>query len=112
MMAMLRVFALVSGLSLIASTAGWADQQTVRLAPGAGTSLMLERPFELVLIDNPNVVGVHHQIDRTVLLEGRALGVSNVVFIDAGDVAVANIRVLVCKTVPVRTALQEKADCD
>lgn len=112
MMAMLRVFALASGLSLVASTAGWADQQIIRLAPGAGTSLMLERPFELVLIDNPDVVGVHHQIDRAVLLEGRALGVSNVVFIDERNVAVANIRVLVCKVVPVRTASQEEAGCD
>lgn len=112
MMAMLRLVALASGLTLIASSAGWADQQTVRLARGAGSSLMLESPFELVLIDNPDVVEVHSQNDRQVLIEGLALGVSNVVFIDAGDVAVANIRVLVCKTVPVRTALQEKADCD
>jgi Flp pilus assembly secretin CpaC len=111
MMAMLRVLALASGLSLIASTAGWADQQIVRLARGAG-SLMLEGPFELVLIDNPDVVEVHSQSDRQVLIEGLALGVSNVVFIDAGNVAVANIRVLVCKAVPVRTASQEKAGCD
>jgi Flp pilus assembly secretin CpaC len=112
MMAMLRVFVLASGLSLIASTAGWADQQTVRLARGAGSSLMLGSSFELVLIDNPDVVEVHSQSDRSVLIEGLALGVSNVVFIDAGNVAVANIRVLVCETVAVRTASQEKAGCD
>jgi Flp pilus assembly secretin CpaC len=112
MMAMLRLVALASGLTLIASSAGWADQQTVRLARGAGSSLMLESPFELVLIDNPDVVEVHSQNDRQVLIEGLALGVSNVVFIDAGNVAVANIRVLVCKAVPVRTALQEKTGCD
>jgi Flp pilus assembly secretin CpaC len=112
MMAMLRVAALASGFALLASSAGWADQQTVRLMRGAGSSLMLESPFELVLIDNPDVVEVHSQSDRSVLLEGLALGASNLVFIDARNVAVANIRVLVCKAVPVRTASQEKAGCD
>jgi Flp pilus assembly secretin CpaC len=112
MMAMLRVAALASGLTLIASSAGWADQQTVRLARGAGSSLMLESAFELVLIDNPDVVEVHSQSDRRVLIEGLALGASNLVFIDARNVAVANVRVLVCKAIPIRTASQEKPGCD
>lgn len=112
MMTMLRTFVFASGLSMIASTAGWADQQIVRLARGAGSSVTLESPFELVLIDNPDVVEVHHRGDRSVLIEGLALGASNLVFVDARNVAIASIRVLVCKAVPVRTASQEKADCD
>jgi Flp pilus assembly secretin CpaC len=108
----LRGLALAASFCLIASSTGWADEQTVRLTPGAGASLMLERPFELVLIDNPQVVGVHDQIDRAVILEGRALGTSNVVFVDAQDVTIANIKVLVCETVPVRTAFHAEASCD
>jgi Flp pilus assembly secretin CpaC len=111
-MTMLRVAALASGLTLIASSAGWADQQTVSLARGAGSSLMLDSPFELVLIDNADVVEVHSRSDRSVRIEGVALGVSNIVFMDARNVAIANIRVQVCEAVPVRTAFRAEAGCD
>jgi len=112
MTVMLRAFAFVLGLTLIGGSTGWADQQIVKLARGTDSSLVLESPFELVLIENPDVVEVHNQTDRSVILEGLALGASNVVFIDARNVAIANVRVLVCSTVPIRTASQTKARCD
>ena len=112
MIVMLRAFALLLGLSLITSSTGWADQQIVTLAAGARSSLLLESPFEMVLIEKPDIVDVHSQSDRSVIIEGLALGASDVVFIDARSVAVANVRVLVCKTVAVRSAYQAKAGCD
>ncbi len=112
MTAMLHAFALVLSFTLIASSTGRADQQNVTLAPGARSSLVLERSFDVVLIENPDVVDVHNQSDRSVILEGLSPGASNIVFIDASRVAIANIRVLVCNAVAVRTAYQAKAGCD
>jgi Flp pilus assembly secretin CpaC len=112
MIVVVGIFVLALGYAFGARAAGLTDQWIVRLTRGAGSQLMLESPFETVLIDNPDIVEVHQQSDRSVLLEGLALGASNVVFIDAKSVAIANIKVMVCKTVPVRTASQTNAGCD
>jgi Flp pilus assembly secretin CpaC len=112
MIVVVGIFVLALGYALGARAAGLTDQRIVRLTRGAGSQLMLESPFETVLIENPDIVEVHHQSDRLVLLEGLALGASNVVFIDANNVAIANIRVLVCKTAAVRTAFRAEAGCD
>src|SRR5258708_34167767 len=58
--------------------------------------LNLERPFATVLIGDPFVVDVHEQTDRSVILEPLDLGATNLVFVDAQSIAIANVRVLVC----------------
>jgi Flp pilus assembly secretin CpaC len=78
-----------------ASASMLATDETVTLMLGSGSTLALERPFEAVLIGDPNVVDVHTIGDRQVLLEPLKLGTSNVVFIDRQSVAITNIRVVV-----------------
>ena len=94
-----RLRASLLGLVLLLATvaAGWGSDkaETVYLAPGAGSLLRLDRPFETVLIEDPRVVDVQRENDRAVVLRALALGTSSVVFIDEHSVAIANIRVVV-----------------
>lgn len=68
---------------------------SVTLELGAGSIVRLERPFKTVLIGNPEVVDVHTRSDRSVLLEPRNSGTTNVVFIDGQGVVISNLTVLV-----------------
>jgi len=56
---------------------------------------MLERPFKTALIGNPDVVDVRTQSDRSVLLEPRNSGTTNIVFIDEQGKVISNLTVLV-----------------
>jgi len=80
-------------LATVAAVRGSDD--TVYLAPGVGSLLRLDRPFETVLIEHPHVVDVQRENDRAVVLRALALGTSSVVFIDEHSIAIANIRVVV-----------------
>jgi Flp pilus assembly secretin CpaC len=86
---------LVLLLAAIAAVRGSDETETVYLAPGIGSLLRLDRPFETVLIENPRVVDVKRENDRAVVLKALALGTSSVVFIDEHSIAIANIRVVV-----------------
>ena len=86
---------LVLLLAAIAGARGSDETETVYLAPGIGSLLRLDRPFETVLIENPRVVDVKRENDRAVVLKALALGTSSVVFIDEHSIAIANIRVVV-----------------
>lgn len=110
MIAMVRACAL--GLVLLLSTAcmSWAADQTITLELGVGSVLVLERPFETVLIGDPEVVDVHTQTDRSVMLEPLQPGASNVIFVDERNIAITNIRILVCNVV--RTKYREGSDCE
>ena len=72
-----------------------ASDNTIMLALGSGSIFRLERPFETVLIGDPSVVDVRAQDDRSVLLQPLARGSSDIVFVDAQSVVIANIRVIV-----------------
>jgi len=84
---------LVLLLATVAAVRGSDD--TVYLAPGVGSLLRLDRPFETVLIEHPQVVDVQRENDRAVVLRALAVGTSSVVFIDEHSIAIANIRVVV-----------------
>ena len=89
-----------------------ATDKTILLAIGTeGTTLMLERPFKTVLIGDPNVVDVLAQGDRWALLQPQGLGGTNIVFIDEGNIAIANFRVVVCETAARRASLNDRSDC-
>ena len=93
--ARLRVSLLGLTLLLATITAGRGSDDTVYLAPGVGSLLRLDRPFETVLIEDPRVVDVQRENDRAVVLKALAVGTSSVVFIDENSIAIANIRVVV-----------------
>ena len=92
---MLGLVLLLAGVPATRSATGTSDE-TLTLMLGAGSTLTLERPFDTVLIDNPDVVDVFTLSDRSVLLEPLNLGASNVLFVDERNIAIANIRVVVC----------------
>jgi Flp pilus assembly secretin CpaC len=97
MAAMLRVRAYLLVLVLLLTTisVACAADQTITLRLGAKTALALERPFETVLIGDPNIVDVHTLSDRRVTLEPLSLGTTNLIFVDERSIAITNVRILI-----------------
>ncbi|SRR5579872_6829766 len=91
----LRACALSLAMLLVPPGASRASDDVITLAAGQGSIFRLERPFATVLIGDPTVVDVRARDDRSVLLQALGRGSSNVVFIDAHSIAIANIRVIV-----------------
>ena len=58
-------------------------------------ALALERPFETVMMGDPNIVDIHTINDRWVTLEPLNLGATSLVFIDGKSIAIANVRIVV-----------------
>jgi Flp pilus assembly secretin CpaC len=97
MATLLRSCALGLGLLLTAIPVTWAADQTIMLTLGAGSQLLLERPFKSVLIGNLNVVDVQNLTGSSVILRPLKIGVSNLIFVGETSIAITNIRVLVCE---------------
>ena len=97
MAAMLRLRAYFLALVLLLTTisAACAADQTITLRIGAKTALALERPFETVLIGDPNIVDVYTLGDRRVTLEPLGLGTTNLIFVDERSIAITNVRILI-----------------
>lgn len=91
------VLALIMALAGAPATRSSTDgvSETLTLMLGAGSTLQLKRPFDTILIENPDVVDVQALSDQLVLLEPLNLGTSDVVFVDERNIAIANIRVVV-----------------
>jgi len=68
---------------------------TITLRLGAPMALALERPFETVMMGDPNIVDIHTINDRWVTLEPLNLGATSLVFIDGKSIAIANVRIVV-----------------
>ena len=94
--AQLRAYTLSLVLLLAPMPASRAADQTITLALGTGSVFTTERPFEAVLIDGENVVSIRIQDDRSVILQALELGTTNVIFVDARSIAIANVRIVVC----------------
>ena len=75
-----------------------AADQAITMGLGASSGLRLERPFKTILIGDPNIVDVLERSDRSVILQSLNLGATNVIFLDAGSIAIANVRIVVCRT--------------
>jgi Flp pilus assembly secretin CpaC len=93
MIPMFRACLLAAALLPITDCASWAADQTITLRLGAGSALMLERPFKTVLIGDPEIVDVRTQSERAVVLVPLELGATNLVFLDRQSIAIANFRV-------------------
>ena len=68
---------------------------SVTLELGAGSTVMLERPYKTVLLENPDVVEVQTQNERSVLLKPLSPGSTNLVFIDEQGIVITNLAILV-----------------
>ena len=96
MTAKLGAFAFALAFLLTTISVTWAADQTITLELGAGSAVVLERPFKTVLIGDPNVVDVQTQSGLSVILKPLNLGATNLVFIDERGIAITNVRILVC----------------
>ena len=96
----LSTFGSAVALIFLASTfsPSCAADQAITMGLGASSGLLLGRPFKTILIGDPDIVDVLERSDRSVILRSLNLGATNVIFLDQGSIAVANVRILVCKT--------------
>ena len=106
------VLAIALAVLLMTVSLARAADETIILTVGTeGTTVMLERPFKTVLIGDPNIVDVLTQGDRSALLQPQGLGGTNIIFLDEGNIAIANIRVVVCETAARSTSLNDQSAC-
>jgi Flp pilus assembly secretin CpaC len=110
MIAIFRACALSLLLLLTSALHASAVDKTIILTLDAGSVLLLERPYQTVLIGNPDVVDVHGRSDDSVILEPLNLGAAELIFIDERSVAITTIRVLVCRRI--QTSYRTGPDCD
>ena len=68
----------------------------------------IDKPFKTLLIGNPKIVEATPHSDRTVVLTPRGLGETNIIFLDAGNVQITNINVVVDEE-PARVKIHNKA---
>ena len=92
----------VAAIVIFSATAGArAEDDPVALGVGTVFRLFVERAFASVIVGDPAVVDVHaDDDDRSVLIEPLNSGETNLVFIDARGVVIANVRISVCGSSP------------
>jgi Flp pilus assembly secretin CpaC len=95
----------------MSTSASHAEDQEIAVYRGTPFPLLLERPFKTFLVGHPNIIDVHARGDRSVIVEGLAPGNSNIVFIDESDIAIANIRILVCDGSTAESDRDHEAAC-
>jgi Flp pilus assembly secretin CpaC len=78
-----------------------AADQTIILSLGAGSTLELARPYNTVIMADPNIVDVLTQSDRSVVLQPLNPGATNIIFLDEASIAIINVRILVYSQHPV-----------
>jgi Flp pilus assembly secretin CpaC len=87
-----------AGLAISPTRAGMdieAARPSVTLELGAGSTVVLERPFKTVLIGNPDVIDVQTQSERSVLLKPLSPGATNLVFVDEQGIVIINLTIVV-----------------
>ena len=104
-------FAFVLSVLLATTAASWATDQTITLTLGTGSAFSLERPFNSVLIGDPNIVDVVMHDDRSVIFKPLNPGATNVIFLDEKSIVIINIGIRVCEAGATRIAYQDRPDC-
>jgi Flp pilus assembly secretin CpaC len=114
MMVTIRTAVFILALTGFATTSSLvcATDRTIILRLGVETPLLLEKPFETVIIGDPRVVDVITRGDRSIILQPLALGSANVIFLDNRSIVTANIGILVCKAIASRIADLDEPVCD
>jgi Flp pilus assembly secretin CpaC len=62
--------------------------------------LTLARGFETVIVGDPGIVDVRTDDSRSVVVEPLHPGTTNLVFVDAHGLVIANVRISVCASGP------------
>ena len=96
MAARLTSLLLVMLLSLAGMRTGLCQDRVVRLRPGTPSRLALDRAYATVIVGDPKIVDVETGDRESVLIEPLRPGKTNLVFIDAQGLVIANVRVTVC----------------
>ena len=109
----LRTFESIIALIFFAATfsPSWAAGQPIVLGLGTPSGLLLERPFKTIWIGDRNIIDVLKRSDRSVILQPRNLGATNVIFLDERSIVVANVAILVCKAAVNDIAYRDRPDC-
>jgi Flp pilus assembly secretin CpaC len=92
----IREFAVAIMLLFAAVTGAHAGDERVALGIGDVFRLFVEKAFATVIVGDPLVVDVHTDDDRSVVVEPLSAGETNLVFVDAHGVVIANVRISVC----------------
>jgi Flp pilus assembly secretin CpaC len=74
--------------------------------------LLIERPFKILLIGDPNVVDALTSGDRSAILRPLSLGKTNIVFLDERNIAITNVGILVCDTGVSLIAYRDGSECE
>jgi len=92
----IRELAVAAMLLFAAVTGAHAGDDDVELGIGDAFRLFLEKAFATVIVGDPLVVDVRTDDDRSVVVEPLSAGETNLVFVDARGVVIANVRISVC----------------
>ena|ERR1700675_1054643 len=108
----LRAFILGVILAVTTHSVTQAADRTITLKLGAGSALEVERPFKTIMIGDPDIVDVHARSDRSVILDPLNPGATNLVFVDERNIAITNVRILVCGAGAIRVKYEDGPDCE
>jgi Flp pilus assembly secretin CpaC len=96
----IREFVVALMLLFAVSAGARAEDDPVELGVGTAFRLFLEKAFETVIVGDPLIVDVRTDDDRSVVIEPLSAGQTNLVFVDARGVVIANVRISVCAALP------------
>ena len=108
----LRAFILGVILAATTNSVTQAADRSITLTLGAGSTLEVERPFKTIMIGDPDIVDVHARSDRSVILDPLNPGATNLVFVDERNIAITNVRILVCGAGAIRVKYEDGPDCE
>jgi Flp pilus assembly secretin CpaC len=92
----IRELVVAAVMSLAAITGARAGDDGVELGIGDAFRLFLEKAFATVIVGDPLIVDVRTDDDRSVVIEPLSAGETNLVFVDARGIVIANVRISVC----------------
>src|SRR5215470_17024941 len=92
----------VAAMLLLAAVTGAhaQDDGPVELGVGTAFRLFLAKAFATVIVGDQHVIDVRTDDDRSVVIEPLSAGQTNLVFVDARGVVIANVRISVCGAPP------------
>jgi hypothetical protein len=92
-----------------ASLAEDIEGKTVNLTLGKYLPMRIDKPFKTILISDPKVVDLLAQTDKAVILHPLASGATTVMFLDADNLPIYNLDVVVTDAGPGRVTVHNKA---
>jgi Flp pilus assembly secretin CpaC len=92
----IRTCVVAAALLLAMIPGARAQDRAVALGTGDQFRLLLGKAFETVIIGDPLVVDVRIDDNQSIVIEPLKAGVTNLVFVDAHGMVVANVKVSVC----------------